>query len=77
MEESELVLERDADGNNILCVDKCIAEKLKQHQIEGVRFLWESCFVSLHNFQNPSENSGGCILAHCMGLGNFLKRDLL
>lgn len=38
-------------------------EKLRKHQIEGLKFLWE----------HSGKNEGGCILADYMGLGKTLQ----
>ncbi|KAK3815056.1 MAG: hypothetical protein J3Q66DRAFT_343721 [Benniella sp.] len=40
-----------------------LAEKLKPHQLEGVRFMWKNIVMF----------NGGCILAHSMGLGKTFQ----
>ena len=47
-----------------------LSSHLKIHQAEGVQFLWENCFSDYaYNKEGDAEQIGGCILAHCMGLG--------
>ena len=55
----------------IQAVDKSIVNKLKGHQIEGVKFLWDSCFETVDLIKEGHKGSG-CILAHSMGLGKTL-----
>jgi transcriptional regulator ATRX len=55
----------------IIAVDKSIVKFLKDHQIEGVKFLWDSCFEKVDLIKKDHKGSG-CILAHCMGLGKTL-----
>ena len=39
--------------------------------MEGVKFLWDSCFENVGLIAKGNKGSG-CILAHCMGLGKTL-----
>ncbi len=57
----------------LLEVDKPVAKKLKPHQIDGIKFMWASCYESLERIESNLDAGGGCILAHCMGLGKFFK----
>lgn len=41
-------------------------------KLEGVKFMWDSCFDSIESLKQGSAGSG-CILAHCMGLGKTLQ----
>ena len=63
-ERTELYL----DTAQLLGVSNKISRHLKEHQIQGITFMFESCFESLEEIKNGSEGSG-CVLAHCMGLG--------
>ncbi|UJR09733.1 hypothetical protein I4U23_013962 [Adineta vaga] len=73
----ELVLETDRNTNEIIIeVDLMLVQYMKQHQVEGVRFLWSQVFESTKNIAaginketNEDRGGSGAILAHCMGLG--------
>jgi len=47
----------------LLEVDKTLVRKLKPHQANGVKFMWDACFESLERCE--TETGSGCILAHC------------
>jgi transcriptional regulator ATRX len=69
---SQLVLDFDETTKKpLLEVDKKLAKKLKPHQANGVKFMWDACFESLERCETDS--GSGCILAHCMGLGKTLQ----
>ena len=63
-EESDLVL---VEG---VSVHLDLSEKLKPHQVTGVKFMWKRMFPA-----DPLENGDGtgCLLAHHMGLGKSLQ----
>lgn len=61
----------DTSDEKRIKIDENLAKHLKPHQIEGVKFMWDACFGSLKEMQNAV--GGGCILAHCMGLGKTLQ----
>lgn len=44
-------------------------------QVEAVRFLWD-CVCETVERSNKEKGGGGCILAHCMGLGKTLSVSL-
>lgn len=44
-------------------------------QFKGIKFMWDATVESLE--QLKTKPGGGCILAHCMGLGKTLQVILL
>lgn len=48
-----------------------IVDRLKAHQKTGIRFLWRNLIHSFKEASKP-DSGGGCVLAHCMGLGKTL-----
>lgn len=57
----------DQNSDEAISIDDSLVERLKPHQINGIRFMWESCFQSAEKLTESI--GGGCILAHCMGVG--------
>lgn len=49
-----------------------IVKKLKLHQKDGVKFMWDSVFESINRIKSDPAGTG-CILAHCMGLGKTFQ----
>ncbi|KAL5011678.1 hypothetical protein ScPMuIL_010229 [Solemya velum] len=69
---TQLILEREKDSEEPLIeVHKTLIKKLKPHQVEAVQFMWDCCCENLSRMKE--EDGGGCILAHCMGLGKTLS----
>ena len=69
----ECVLDVDEETKEVLVeVDKRLARKLKPHQVEGIKFMWDCCFESLEQIK-AKKIPGGAILGHCMGLGKTLQ----
>lgn len=58
-------------GEELVSVDKNLAQILKPHQRDGVNFMWRRCFGSVTNICKNDDLVRGCVLAHCMGLGQF------
>lgn len=65
--EALLELFRDPETFEVINVHPALAQHFFQHQVYGVKFMWD--FVSS---LNPAK-SGGCILAHYMGLGKTFQ----
>ncbi|XP_050674558.1 uncharacterized protein LOC126972036 isoform X2 [Leptidea sinapis] len=69
----ELCLEYDFEQNQpIVTVHPFFTRVMKAHQYEGVKFMWDACFESV-SMVTKGFQGGGCILAHCMGLGKTLQ----
>ncbi|KAL9604914.1 MAG: hypothetical protein Q9179_001680 [Wetmoreana sp. 5 TL-2023] len=62
-----LVMKRSPNAKADVVVDPLLSKKLREHQSEGVRFLYE-CVMGLRDF-----NGQGSILADEMGLGKTLQ----
>ena len=45
------------------------ARRLRPHQCEGVRFLWDNCFLSAEIAREGGHPGWGCVLCHVCGLG--------
>ncbi|XP_041451577.1 transcriptional regulator ATRX homolog [Drosophila obscura] len=68
---SELILDYIESTNTFIKMNSDIVKQLKPHQIDGVKFMYDSCYGGV---DQAKRNSGsGCILAHCMGLGKTLQ----
>jgi hypothetical protein len=69
--------ETDVDGSRpvrTVTVASFLVDHLKQHQIDGIRFLWKNCFFDFAHSQNGDPSQiGGAVLAHHMGLGKSLQ----
>ena len=69
----ELYLDIDSKTKvPLIPVDQSIVRHLKPLHIEGVKFMWDSCFEKVELIQKGHKGSG-CMLAHCMGLGKTLQ----
>lgn len=70
--EDGMILDLSEDTNSPrVLIDPKLTQRLKPHQQDGVRFMWDSCFESINHLQKDPGN--GCILAHCMGLGKTFQ----
>lgn len=69
----KLVLDFDPETKDeLISVDKKLVKKLKPHQAQGIKFMWDACFESIEKLNE--NHGGGSILAHCMGLGMYAKK---
>ncbi|KAM0281349.1 hypothetical protein ACHAQH_003617 [Verticillium albo-atrum] len=57
------VSKRGDDDKDFVYVNDEIAKRIKDHQIEGVRFMWNQVVMGKQ----------GCLLAHTMGLGKTMQ----
>ncbi|XP_063538258.1 transcriptional regulator ATRX homolog [Cydia strobilella] len=68
----KVVLDFDPETKEpIIEVDRGLVKKLKPHQANGIKFMWNACFESVKRIKK--DHGSGCILAHCMGLGKTLQ----
>jgi hypothetical protein len=72
--ETRIVLETKKDDSSkvIMEVSPYLAPHLKEHQVEGVRFMWDCVFETVEQ-ACKKDGGSGCILAHCMGLGKTFQ----
>lgn len=61
-----IVNEGKFDYQGYIYVDEDIGKRIKPHQLEGVRFIWNQITAD-------GEATQGCLLAHTMGLGKTMQ----
>lgn len=61
-----IINESKLEEDGFIHVNQIIARRIKKHQIEGVRFMWNQVIGDVHAQQ-------GCLLAHTMGLGKTMQ----
>lgn len=61
-----IINESKLDEEGFIYINQKIARRIKKHQVEGVRFMWNQV-VADENAQQ------GCLLAHTMGLGKTMQ----
>lgn len=74
----KVILDFDIETKEILAeIEPKFVPLLKQHQIEGVKFLFNSLVESVDLVERGNNDeqahSFGGILAHCMGLGKTFQ----
>jgi SNF2 family DNA or RNA helicase len=66
-DKSRLIInESKEEDQSLIYINDEISKSIKDHQIEGVRFLWNQIVT-------PPENRQGCLLSHTMGLGKTMQ----
>ncbi|CAA0814494.1 Protein CHROMATIN REMODELING 20 [Striga hermonthica] len=60
------------EGEDPIKIPPSISMKLKLHQIQGIRFMWENIIQSVRKVKSGDKGLG-CILAHTMGLGKTFQ----
>lgn len=63
---------RISKGDEPIYLMQHFQNKLKQHQKDGLQFIWNNVIDEIDTGPNTKKRGGGCILAHCMGLGKTL-----
>lgn len=67
---NQLILDYDAEKKTFIRVHPELVTKMKPHQKEGIKFMYDCCYGG----SSGSRTAGsGCILAHCMGLGKTMQ----
>lgn len=69
--ENDLILDFSKKLNKSIEVHPQLVDKLKEHQKEGIQFMYDNCYGNVDDVKE--DNGSGCILAHCMGLGKTLQ----
>ncbi|KAI1265102.1 hypothetical protein F5Y18DRAFT_417262 [Xylariaceae sp. FL1019] len=64
-QEGIIINETKADDENFVYIHPWIADRIKEHQVTGVRFMWDQVI--------NSKTRQGCLLAHTMGLGKTMQ----
>lgn len=62
---SIIVNESKRDDQGFIYINEEIARRIKDHQVVGVRFMWDQLVAG--------KNRQGCLLAHTMGLGKTMQ----
>lgn len=70
--DGEYVLEYNEKKEPLVALSADINIHLKPHQRKGIKFMYDCCIESVSSFRK-GEDGGGCLLAHCMGLGKTLQ----
>jgi hypothetical protein len=65
-EHDKVIVNDAASAPPYLYLNDHIAQRIKKHQVNGVRFLW-------HTVIQENQEIQGCLLAHTMGLGKTMQ----
>lgn len=68
--DQDLILDYNPKTQSTISVHPLLVKKLKEHQKEGIKFMYDTCYGSI---ADDDKTASGCILAHCMGLGKTLQ----
>ncbi|XP_058453688.1 transcriptional regulator ATRX-like [Malaya genurostris] len=68
---NQLILDYDKEKKTFIRVHPELSGKMKPHQKEGVKFMYDCCYGCVSDIR--TSKGSGCILAHCMGLGKTLQ----
>ncbi|KAI1777581.1 hypothetical protein F4818DRAFT_407147 [Hypoxylon cercidicola] len=63
--QKKIINESKDDDQGFIYIHPMIAPRIKEHQVEGVRFMWNQIV--------GSSARQGCLLAHTMGLGKTMQ----
>ncbi|KAH7162460.1 hypothetical protein B0J13DRAFT_615099 [Dactylonectria estremocensis] len=61
-----IINESKQDGQSFIYINEEIGKQIKEHQVDGVRFMWNQVVLA-------TEERSGCLLAHTMGLGKTMQ----
>ncbi|KAH9906162.1 hypothetical protein F4778DRAFT_634719 [Xylariomycetidae sp. FL2044] len=67
-----IINESKTDDQGFVRIHKEIASRIKDHQVAGVRFMWNQ-IVDRDRITEQASNRQGCLLAHTMGLGKTMQ----
>jgi hypothetical protein len=65
-------LSKDEQDERGVFIHDSFSRRLKEHQIEGVKFIWNNVVESVARLK-LGDDGMGCILAHSMGLGKTIQ----
>ncbi|KAM0436883.1 hypothetical protein ACHAPT_002596 [Fusarium lateritium] len=61
-----IINESKEEDQSLIYINETIGPRIKEHQVDGVRFLW-------NQIVRDEETRQGCLLAHTMGLGKTMQ----
>ena len=61
-----IINDAKSDDQGYIFVNEATAPRIKKHQIEGIRFMW-------NQIVGEGDAMQGCLLAHTMGLGKTMQ----